>query len=348
MVLSGFERKTFLILATLLLLLYSCTSPSFNVVAPLRELPPSARCVAIYPFRNLSSVPDAGVVVSQIFYDVISRRRGWNVVNWDTVVRLREAKIVKLSTPPTNEQIAQFGRKIGAGSVLYGSVLNFNYRFTGTGVLVPVVSFSAKLIDTATGRVIWSGLTSVIGSLNDSVVTLAKKVVGGMVDDIERRTGKGRYECNLQKNIWTIAGKTGFFRVRKKVKKYGKLAERIYNLINTRDRFILEGVKFIDRSSRLTPESYQTLDALGEVLVDNPSIRLRIECHTDLSGNSALDRKVTEDQAKVLFQYLISRFNISPNRLQVIGKGSDYPLLPNISRRNRQLNRRVEVVVLSR
>ena len=237
------------------------------------------------------------------------------------------------------------------GAILYGSVLDFRYRATGNGMVVPVISFSAKLIDTGTGRIIWTGLSSVVGSLNeDSLTSLLLRIVDGMIVDIERRSGKKSVRCNAEKIVWNYLKKISVSQVEAKrpEKKLSKSAAVIYNQILTRKKFILENLKFRGRSPVLAPGSKKVLDALGEVLSAYPGIRIKLEVHTDASGNSAVDKRVTLEQAKYLFQYLVSKFHISPNRVEYQAMGSDYPLLPNISRRNRELNRRVEIVVLER
>ncbi len=290
-------------------------------------------------------------MVSQVFYDEIVSRKGWSVLNWDTLLRIGEYTPLKLPPSPSNQQLAEFGRKIGLGAILFGSVLDFKYRVTGNGMVVPVISFSAKLIDTGTGRIVWTGLSSVVGNMNsDSLTTLLRRIVDNMLSDIERRSGNARIKCNAEVKVWKLFEGVSTAEIGKarKSKVLSKGAERIYNLILTRKKFILEGLKFRGRTTTLDDKSIAILNALGEVLKNYPGVRLKIEVHTDASGNAAADRKLTEMQARYIFQYLVSRFNISPNRIEIQPMGSDYPLLPNISRRNRELNRRVEIVVLER
>ncbi len=350
MVFKRFQTKIIVIIGLLFILFASCAPNNYTIVSPFKKLSPAVRCVGIYPFKNLTTTSKAGLVVSQIFYDELAKRSGWSVINWDTLLRISESTDDKLPPGPTNLQLAKYGRKLKLGAILYGNVLDYRYRVTGNGVIVPVVSFSAKLIDTGTGRIVWTGLASVVGGLNiDSLTSLLRKIVDGMILDIERRSGKANVRCEASKAVWALLEKISPETGKKKQEKsLSPEASTIYNMILTRKKFILEGLRFKGRTVTLEPGANKILDALGEVLRAYPEIRLKIEVHTDASGNAAVDKNLTLQQAKFLFQYLITKFHISPNRIEYQSMGSDYPLLPNISRRNRELNRRVEVVVLTR
>jgi outer membrane protein OmpA-like peptidoglycan-associated protein len=50
-------------------------------------------------------------------------------------------------------------------------------------------------------------------------------------------------------------------------------------------------------------------------------------------------------RALAVKQYLIINRSVDPNRLIVYGYGEGMPLRPNTSAANKQLNRRVEIVV---
>jgi outer membrane protein OmpA-like peptidoglycan-associated protein len=68
---------------------------------------------------------------------------------------------------------------------------------------------------------------------------------------------------------------------------------------------------------------------------------LKIEGHTSDEGDAAFNQKLSENRAKAVVDFLISK-GIAADRLEYEGKGSSEPLDPN----NREVNRRTEIIVL--
>lgn len=80
---------------------------------------------------------------------------------------------------------------------------------------------------------------------------------------------------------------------------------------------------------------------LVKVLEKQPQIRLKIVGHTSEEGDATFNQILSENRAKAVVDFLVSR-GISADRLDYVGKGSSEPLDPN----NREVNRRTEIVVL--
>lgn len=68
----------------------------------------------------------------------------------------------------------------------------------------------------------------------------------------------------------------------------------------------------------------------------------RIEGHTDNTGKEPANDLLAEKRAKKCLDYLVSK-GIDTKRLNFVGYGSQKPMVPNDTRENRQLNRRVEI-----
>jgi OmpA-OmpF porin, OOP family len=105
-------------------------------------------------------------------------------------------------------------------------------------------------------------------------------------------------------------------------------------------------VDFATGSAVLTPRAMQALDALGGVL-GNPSLaayHFRIEGHTDTVGSAALNKALSEHRAKAVIEYLTSKYNVSPSRLQAVGMGEEGLLVPTPDQTPEPRNRRVLVV----
>jgi outer membrane protein OmpA-like peptidoglycan-associated protein len=113
----------------------------------------------------------------------------------------------------------------------------------------------------------------------------------------------------------------------------------------TKDKLELKEKLFfhIDRAE-VKPTSYSILDEVVTVLNDNPTINLRIEGHTDSSGNAGHNKKLSERRARSVAAYLASK-GIAKQRLTAKGFGPDAPLETNDSADGRERNRRVEFVI---
>jgi len=101
-------------------------------------------------------------------------------------------------------------------------------------------------------------------------------------------------------------------------------------------------IKFAYNSFEVLAESKPFLNAIGEMLglPDNSNERLIIEGHTDAGGSETYNRSLSEKRAQAVKDYLRYSFNVSPNRLQVIGMGESQAL-PSVNP-YAAVNRRVQ------
>jgi outer membrane protein OmpA-like peptidoglycan-associated protein len=84
-----------------------------------------------------------------------------------------------------------------------------------------------------------------------------------------------------------------------------------------------------------------------DAIVRNDIKRVRIEGHTDNQGNPELNLQLSKDRAQAVAAHLI-KAGIDASRLEVEGFGDTRPIAPNLTPRGRELNRRVEFVILER
>ncbi len=108
----------------------------------------------------------------------------------------------------------------------------------------------------------------------------------------------------------------------------------------------LEKVFFAVSKDNALPESLPILDQVAEVLTSAPDIKkLRIEAHTDNSGNAAFNLDLSERRAKWVREYLVQK-GIASERLESAGFGMKQPIDTNDTTEGRANNRRVEFVVV--
>lgn len=90
----------------------------------------------------------------------------------------------------------------------------------------------------------------------------------------------------------------------------------------------------------------ENLDDVIELLESEPDKSIRIEGHTDSSGSSELNLRLSERRAEAVRDALIER-GIDPGRLNAVGMGEDFPIATNETAQGRARNRRVDVIVLN-
>ena len=109
---------------------------------------------------------------------------------------------------------------------------------------------------------------------------------------------------------------------------------------------ILKNIFFDVNKFELKPESQVELDKLVQLLNENPLLRIEIGGHTDNVGKPADNLALSNERAKAVVKYLISK-NIDAKRLTAKGFGETKPVADNNSEDGRAQNRRTEMKVVS-
>ncbi|MDX1349414.1 MAG: OmpA family protein [Putridiphycobacter sp.] len=112
--------------------------------------------------------------------------------------------------------------------------------------------------------------------------------------------------------------------------------------------FIIDSLQFASGSADL-PESGIAIDYMNEliqILKKNPALKIQINGFTDASGIAEKNVLLSEERAKAVYQYFVDQ-GLSPNRVFYRGHGSAAPIAPNAYKWGRDLNRRIEVELVS-
>lgn len=104
---------------------------------------------------------------------------------------------------------------------------------------------------------------------------------------------------------------------------------------------ILENVLFQTNKSILLEESFEPLNKLAQQLQTNEFLKIEIRGHTDNIGMEAKNQALSEQRAKAVLNYLVSK-GIETNRFSYKGFGSTQPIASNDTDEGRKKNRRVE------
>jgi OOP family OmpA-OmpF porin len=85
------------------------------------------------------------------------------------------------------------------------------------------------------------------------------------------------------------------------------------------------------------------LEDVTRVMKEQPSLRVRIEGHTDSVGGDAYNQKLSERRAQAVKTYLV-RQGIDESRIETEGFGESKPTASNSTAAGRAENRRVEII----
>jgi hypothetical protein len=99
-------------------------------------------------------------------------------------------------------------------------------------------------------------------------------------------------------------------------------------------------------SSVLRSDAYKKLDVVSKLMKNNTSMTVELGGHTDAIGNDKRNVLQSEERALSARLYLIAR-GIDPRRISAKGYGNSKPIADNKTDAGRQLNRRVDITVIT-
>ena len=108
----------------------------------------------------------------------------------------------------------------------------------------------------------------------------------------------------------------------------------------------LNNIFFAFDKSDLEEKSKVELQEVLELLNNNPTVKVKIEGHTDNAGTETYNKQLSLNRANSVAKFLIAQ-GISKDRVIAEGIGSQKPLKPNNSDENRQFNRRIEIKIIN-
>jgi outer membrane protein OmpA-like peptidoglycan-associated protein len=109
-----------------------------------------------------------------------------------------------------------------------------------------------------------------------------------------------------------------------------------------------EQVLFQTNLSEIRPESHKLLERLVKLLNEHPEyVAISVDGHTDERGGEDLNRRLSEERAKAVMNFLIAN-GVAANRLTARGLGASQPRIDRSDPLAYTLNRRVEFQVTRR
>ena len=165
------------------------------------------------------------------------------------------------------------------------------------------------------------------------------------------RTGRYQIALPLGEEYGFRAGAEGYYPVSENIDlraaKEGQVFERDLTLIpiKVKTPIRLNNIFFDSDKSELLPASKRELERLVLLLNQYPAMTIEIRGHTDAQNTADYNLRLSEARAHAVVEYLI-KAGIAAARLTWKGYGLTLPVASNETKEGRQLNRRVEFMIV--
>lgn len=106
----------------------------------------------------------------------------------------------------------------------------------------------------------------------------------------------------------------------------------------------LSDVLFATGKSTLRPAAKEALAKFSGIVLNYPSLQLRVEGYTDTTGSEAFNQTLSENRAKAVEDYLLQQ-GLQAGSITAVGLGESNPVASNSTAAGRAKNRRVEIIV---
>ncbi len=107
----------------------------------------------------------------------------------------------------------------------------------------------------------------------------------------------------------------------------------------------LGDVLFASGQTSLVEGARSSLEEVVDLLQTEPEKKIRVEGHTDSSGDAETNKELSQKRADAVRHALID-LGVAADRITAIGMGEDFPIASNEDETGRARNRRVDVVLL--
>jgi len=119
-------------------------------------------------------------------------------------------------------------------------------------------------------------------------------------------------------------------------------------IVVTENKIELKQTVYFDTNkATIKKVSFELLNQVAQAMADNPTIKVRIEGHTDSQGNDNFNMKLSQRRAESVRTYLVGK-GVDADRMVPQGYGETVPIADNRTSSGRAQNRRVEFVITSR
>lgn len=108
----------------------------------------------------------------------------------------------------------------------------------------------------------------------------------------------------------------------------------------------LQIINFATGSSEIPEVNKSILDQAAALMQRASQVHLTVQGHTDAVGDAAANKKLSQERAQSVVDYLVSK-GVDPAQLQAVGYGQEKPVADNSTKEGQFKNRRIEFEVLN-
>lgn len=170
-------------------------------------------------------------------------------------------------------------------------------------------------------------------------------------ESLDQYTNEYSYTVDQQLNLmatypaYVKMASLGFGNVRVKLVVLTDPAEKeLNNLIRINGAF---ADTYFDFSDKLTSTAFIMLDQIVKFMNRYPTVKLEVGVHSDNAKPEEASLQLSQKRAQLMVDYLTNR-GVNPKRVFAKGYGGSKPISSNILERDRKLNRRIDLTILSK
>jgi outer membrane protein OmpA-like peptidoglycan-associated protein len=309
------------------------------------SMPKEATCVAVLPFEVRYDTTSSNELLSEFMALDFYRKGARGILGPRDVDQL--FRTAGETLPPTIDPYwaREIGQKLKVDGVVFGAMARIPILSSSTTAQDELqMNIDAYFMETKTGEIRWVyGVKEVAPS--EAFVTRLGEHSDRMVQSLlaDRTSGMpfGKADCwaKLEPKAVDTPAPAPIAALTESQKK-------ILKDLTAPNGFLLKAEVFSERSDQLSKNTIPLLRDIGAALNSPESPRrIRIAAHVDGTDDSAKDLQLSKSRAEAIKNYL-EKLGVDASRLKAVGFGGTKPVLPNINRRSRLMNRRVELTVL--
>ena len=108
---------------------------------------------------------------------------------------------------------------------------------------------------------------------------------------------------------------------------------------------LARAIYFKTGKSTFTDETTIRMESVSKILSEYTASNFMVEGHTDSTGSDAINKKISQERAEAVMNYLVSQ-GFPAENIKAVGYGSSKPIGDNKTQKGRQANRRVEIFMV--
>ena len=105
------------------------------------------------------------------------------------------------------------------------------------------------------------------------------------------------------------------------------------------------GINFLSGRAIIQPEYFSLITKVQESIKIFPDRHILIEGHTDSQGNASTNKRLSEERASAVREYIVANMSLNREQITAVGYGSAQPIASNKTEEGRAKNRRIDVVI---